>query len=102
VIEAKRQWSRGPCLKDLNRLHGLVSRLAHQNGGSLRRGFLAMTVVRQDKGEADRRKTGSATRLGRYGLRSGGISTGKPSTGAFIKATRFTTLTGLNGHGPVH
>ena len=50
VIEMKRQWSRRACLKDLDRLHVLVSRLSHRDGGSLRRGFLATTVVRQDKG----------------------------------------------------
>ena len=50
VIEAKRQWRRRPCLKDLDRLHGLVGRLAHRNGGSLRRGFLPTTVVRQGNG----------------------------------------------------
>ncbi|MCY3671174.1 MAG: hypothetical protein OXH14_08840 [Alphaproteobacteria bacterium] len=46
IIEVKRSWNRDVCLKDLDRIHGLTQRLSHRNQGSLRRGFLAMTVAK--------------------------------------------------------
>lgn len=46
VIEVKRSWNRDACVKDLDRIHGLTQRLSHRDGGLLRRGFLAMTVVK--------------------------------------------------------
>ena len=50
VIELKRSWNRDTCLTDLDRVHNLVWRLSYQNGGSLRRGFLAMTIAKSARG----------------------------------------------------
>ena len=46
VIEVKRSWKKAVCLKDLDRIHGLIQRLSHQNQGSLQRGFLATIVAK--------------------------------------------------------
>ena len=48
VIEVKRSWNSEQCLKDLARLRDLVRRLSHAKGGSLRRGFLAMSIAKQE------------------------------------------------------
>ena len=47
VIELKRFWSRKPCIVDLRRIGGLVERYNHTNGGTLRRGFLGLSVAKQ-------------------------------------------------------
>lgn len=47
VIELKRFWSRQPCIVDLERIGGLVERYNHANGGTLRRGFLGLSVAKQ-------------------------------------------------------
>lgn len=45
IIELKRSWSRRPCVNDLRRIGGLVVRYNHANGGTLRRGFLGLSLA---------------------------------------------------------
>ena len=47
VIEVKRSWNADQCWKDLERIRDLVRTCAHVEGGSLRRGFLAMMIAKK-------------------------------------------------------
>ena len=47
VIEAKRSWNAEMCHRDLRRIRDLVRKCAHDHGGSLRRGFLAMIIAKE-------------------------------------------------------
>ena len=46
VIEVKRKWDDKSCSRDLKRIRDLIRTYALERGGSLRRGFLAVTVVK--------------------------------------------------------
>ena len=46
VIEVKRMWDRARCFADLARIRDLVLQCNRQNGGSLRRGFLALMLAK--------------------------------------------------------
>ena len=50
VVEVKRTWNAGHCWKDLERIRDLVHACAHAKGGSLRRGFLVMIIVKAATG----------------------------------------------------
>ena len=47
VIEVKRLWNKSRCWRDLERIRDLVRACAHGEGGSLRRGFLAMIIAKK-------------------------------------------------------
>ena len=47
VIEIKRTWNAEQCWNDLERIRDLVRTCSHVKGGSLRRGFLAMMIVKE-------------------------------------------------------
>ena len=47
VIEVKRSWNADQCWMDLERIRDLVRACAYVKGGSLRRGFLAMMIVKK-------------------------------------------------------
>ena len=47
VIEVKRSWNSDQCWMDLERIRDLVRACAYVKGGSLRRGFLAMMIVKK-------------------------------------------------------
>lgn len=47
VIEVKRSWNKVRCWRDLERIRDLVLTCAHGQGGSLRRGFLAMIIAKK-------------------------------------------------------
>ena len=46
VVEIKRTWNADQCWIDLERIRDLVRSYSHVKGGSLRRGFLAMMIVK--------------------------------------------------------
>ena len=48
VIELKRTWNADQCLNDLERIRDLVDTCSHNNGGSLRRDFLAMWIAKEE------------------------------------------------------
>ena len=48
VIEVKRKWDVKSCFRDLKRIRDLIRTCALERGGSLRRGFLAVTVVKAE------------------------------------------------------
>ena len=50
VVEVKRTWNAGHCWKDLERIRDLVHACARAKGGSPRRGFLAMIIVKAATG----------------------------------------------------
>ena len=50
VIEVKRKWNAGQCLKDVDRIQRLVLACNYGKGGSLRRGFLALMIAKQPWG----------------------------------------------------
>lgn len=56
VVEVKRYWDRTTCFADLERIRDLLLRCGEQRNGSLKRGFLAFTLVRK----ALRRQTARA------------------------------------------
>ena len=45
VIEAKRTWNRKPCFRDVKRLLALLHECARQRDGTLKAGFLCLTIV---------------------------------------------------------
>ena len=47
VVEVKRYWDRTTCFKDLKRIRDLILRCGEQHDGSLKRGFLAFTLVKK-------------------------------------------------------
>lgn len=47
VIEVKRSWNAKGCDRDMRRIRDLVRRCAHADGGTLRRGFLAMIIAKE-------------------------------------------------------
>ena len=56
VIEVKRKWATKSCFKDLRRVNELVKRYSHQRNGSLRRGFLAVYLEKQQSVDDEIRK----------------------------------------------
>ena len=47
VIEVKRKWNARQCMDDVLRIQQLIRACSHVNGGSLRRGFLALMIVKK-------------------------------------------------------
>ena len=47
VIEVKRSWNAGQCWGDLERIRDLVRSCSYVEGGSLKRGFLAMMIAKK-------------------------------------------------------
>ena len=47
VVEVKRYWDKTTCFGDLERIRDLVLRCGAQHNGSLKRGFLAVTLVKK-------------------------------------------------------
>ena len=47
VVEVKRYWDRTTCSSDLTRIRDLLLRCGEQRSGSLKRGFLAFTLVKK-------------------------------------------------------
>lgn len=47
VVEVKRYWDRTTCFADLKRIRDLLLRCGKQHNGSLKRGFLAFTLVKK-------------------------------------------------------
>ena len=47
VIELKRKWDKKPCLDDLVRVRELVLHFSKTNNGTLRRGFVGLSIAKQ-------------------------------------------------------
>lgn len=47
VVELKRFWSKKPCIADLVRIRELVLHFSSTNNGTLRRGFMGLSIAKQ-------------------------------------------------------